>query len=158
LKAFSLSGVFCCQQANGPSPTLPLQVAACGKAGDRHLLLSKRDIAVLSLKQISKLIACLIAVALISAICYFAVKRQAIARFDRLTSEIVPGESAEQVEEMLGRPHVIRNKSKGDLFPLDPNTGTTMQYVYFVDTFFLPIVWIIDFDENSKALRTHRLD
>lgn len=95
---------------------------------------------------------------------YFLAKSNKIRRYDARFSEVEIGESKDNVVAIMGVPHRQRRK---DLYRAVPETTNgfagdqamcKVQLVYDVDTFFLPVSWVIGLDDNETVVTKFRLD
>lgn len=95
---------------------------------------------------------------------YFLVKSNKIRRCDARFSVVEIGDSKSNVIAIMGAPHRQRRE---DLFRAVPETTNgfagdqamcKVQLVYDVDTFFLPISWVIGLDENEIVVTKFRLN
>lgn len=106
----------------------------------------------------------LLALAGCIAIGYVSIKVAQIRQLDRAAAEVQLRDSEQRVRSVLGPPDRIREG--GTLFKFCGEIGRkyaaggkcARQYLYTIDTFYLPISWLIAFDRDGRAIYKHRLD
>lgn len=75
------------------------------------------------------------------------------------------GQSRETVEAIMGRPDAIRTGSELFEIPADYGYGyvgdngtTDSQYVYYIDTPYLPFIWFVGFDRSGVVVEKYAFE
>ena len=95
---------------------------------------------------------------------YCFVKSSQIGRYNARFSEVEIGESKDKVVEIMGAPHRQRRENLYKAVPettygfAGDQTKCKVQYVYDVQTFFLPFSWVIGMDDHETVVTKFRLD
>lgn len=106
-----------------------------------------------------KLVQALIVIALLAFVAFAAyvlVKSRQVQRYDMRFSEVEIGESKDNVIAIMGAPH--RQRRENFYGSARDKAACKVQYVYAVETFFLPISWVVGFDDNEIVVTNFRLD
>ncbi len=99
--------------------------------------------------------------AILTLLIWYFVLSFRIKQLDRDYDEIQIGDPSSEVTQLLGSPDSVRHGSDIQwisLLPADLQDRCTKQYAYTVKTWFLPITWLVYFDENSRVIMKWRLD
>ena len=98
----------------------------------------------------------------LAGILYFGVKRHQISTFDSAFARVKIGDEETDVFRLMGPDYEVRIEHQFD-FPKSKYTeGAPVrgakQLCYSVDTFFMPITWLVTIDSNRQVQCKHRLD
>ena len=99
--------------------------------------------------------------AILTLLIWFFVLSFRIKQLDRDYDEIQIGDPSSEVTQLLGLPDAVRHGSDIQwisLLPVDLQDRCAKQYAYTVQTWFLPITWLVYFDENDRVIMKWRLD
>jgi hypothetical protein len=98
---------------------------------------------------------------LIVGVAWFSYLRFCIDRLDRAFSAVHVGDDSSRVTELMGSPNFVRRGNEMIFLSLlseDERDQCTEQYTYTDQTFFVPIIWLVFFDDNDRVIMKWRLD
>jgi len=88
-----------------------------------------------------------------------------IRDYDRGFDAIARGMSAAEVTQIMGEPRRIRSgqdvimaRSTWDDVADEPSSSVHLEYGYHAETFYLPVDWLVGFNEEGAVVSKHRLD
>jgi hypothetical protein len=94
----------------------------------------------------------------------FVFKSREIGGYNRLFDEVRIGDDSARAVALLGKPHQVHEYPKllraaPTTFPFAGDQTTTQrQLVYFVETPFLPLVYVFDLDQDDVIVAKYRFD
>ena len=100
----------------------------------------------------------LVSVLYVAGIAFLSVR---IGHMDQNFSNVQIGDPSSRVNQWLGKPDAV-NRGNAIIalshLPEHLQGQCTEQYSYTIKTFFLPVTWLVYFDEQGRVIMTHRLD
>jgi hypothetical protein len=111
--------------------------------------------------------AVIILVVAIAAGAYLLGKGRQIARLQSGFAKVSLGDTSEKVAAVMGPPHRVHLGDEQLLSPDAPQDPehvyvegavSVIQYCYRVETYFLPVTWVFNFDEDGRLVSKMKLD